>query len=81
MDIWQAGAPQIDFLSPDFYNPYFRLYCDLYIRRNNPFFIPEIRAEPGNAAKCFMLLGITRQWGFLLFQLNLLFLHWMNRWL
>ena len=24
MDVWQAGAPQIDILSPDFYNPYFR---------------------------------------------------------
>ena len=37
MDIWQAGAPEIDILSPDFYNPYFRQYSDLYIRRNNPF--------------------------------------------
>ena len=24
MDVWQAGAPEIDILSPDFYNPYFR---------------------------------------------------------
>jgi beta-galactosidase GanA len=64
MDIWQAGAPQIDFLSPDFYNPYFKFYCDLYIRRNNPFFIPEIRSEPDNAAKVFMTLGHYKGIGF-----------------
>ena len=57
MDIWQAGAPAIDILSPDFYNPYFRMYSDLYIRRNNPFFIPEIRSEPDNAAKVFLAVG------------------------
>ncbi len=28
MDIWQAAAPAIDILSPDFYNPYFKKYCD-----------------------------------------------------
>ncbi|HXB92490.1 MAG TPA: beta-galactosidase, partial [Puia sp.] len=30
MDIWQAAAPAIDFLSPDFYNPRFAEYGDLY---------------------------------------------------
>jgi beta-galactosidase GanA len=64
MDIWQAAAPAIDILSPDFYNPYFRSYCDLYSRRNNPFFIPEIRSEPGNAAKVFLALGHYKAIGF-----------------
>jgi beta-galactosidase GanA len=64
MDIWQAGAPQIDFLSPDFYNPDFKLYSDLYIRRGNPFFIPEIRSSPDNAAKVFMTIGHYRGIGF-----------------
>jgi hypothetical protein len=64
MDIWQAGAPEIDILSPDFYNPYFRHYSDLYSRRNNPFFIPEIRAEPDNAAKVFMAVGHYQAIGF-----------------
>jgi len=64
MDIWQAGAPEIDLLSPDFYNPYFKFYCDLYIRRNNPFFIPEIRSEPDNAAKVFMTVGHYKGIGF-----------------
>ncbi len=32
-------------------------YCDLYSRRNNPLFIPEIRSEPNNAAKVFLVVG------------------------
>jgi len=64
MDLWQAGAPQIDILSPDFYNPYFRYYSNLYIRRNNPFFIPEIRSEPDNAAKVFRAIGHYKGLGF-----------------
>ncbi len=64
MDIWQAGAPAIDILSPDFYNPYFRMYSDLYIRKNNPFFIPEIRSEPDNAAKVFLAVGHYKAIGF-----------------
>jgi beta-galactosidase GanA len=64
MDIWQAAAPAIDFLSPDFYNPYFKHYCDLYTRRNNPLFIPEIRFEPSNAAKVFYAIGHYQAMGF-----------------
>jgi beta-galactosidase GanA len=64
MDIWQAGAPEIDILSPDFYNPNFRQYSDLYSRRNNPFFIPEIRSEPNNAAKVFLAVGHYKAIGF-----------------
>ena len=64
MDIWQAGAPQINFLSPDFYNPYFRKYSDLYTRRNNPYFIPEIRFEPDDAAKVFSSIGHDKAFGF-----------------
>jgi hypothetical protein len=64
MDIWQAGSPSIDILSPDFYNPYFKSYSDLYTRRNNPLFIPEIRSEPNNAAKVFLALGHYKAIGF-----------------
>ena len=70
MDIWQAGAPEIDILSPDFYNPYFRQYADLYSRRNNPFFIPEIRSEPNNAAKVFFAVGHYKAIGFSPFSIN-----------
>jgi beta-galactosidase GanA len=64
MDIWQAGAPAIDFLSPDFYNPNFRHYSVLYGRRNNPFFIPEIRFEPSVEAKVFFAIGHHQSMGF-----------------
>lgn len=64
MDIWQAAAPAIDMLSPDFYNPYFKHYCDFYTRRNNPLFIPEIRFESSNAAKAFYAMGHYHAIGF-----------------
>jgi hypothetical protein len=64
MDIWQAAAPAIDILCPDFYNPYFKHYNDLYTRRNNPLFIPEIRFEPSNAAKVFYAIGHYQAMGF-----------------
>ncbi len=64
MDIWQAAAPSIDVLSPDFYNPYFKHYCDLYTRRNNPLFIPEIRFESSDATKVFYAIGHYQAFGF-----------------
>jgi beta-galactosidase GanA len=70
MDIWQAGAPAIDILSPDFYNPYFKHYCDLYTRRNNPLFIPEIRFEPSDAAKVLYATGHYQALGFSPFSLE-----------
>ena len=42
-----SAAPSIDLLAPDFYNPNFEHWCDLYTRGNNPLFIPEIRFEDG----------------------------------
>jgi len=57
MDIWKAGAPSIDFLAPDFYNPDFKHWCDLYTRSSDPLFIPEIRFEAGDDAKAFFAFG------------------------
>lgn len=64
MNIWQAAAPAIDILSPDFYNPYFKHYNDLYTRANNPLFIPEIRFESSDAAKVFYAIGHYNAIGF-----------------
>ena len=57
MDIWKAGAPAVDLLAPDFYNPDFKHWCDLYTRAGNPLFIPEIRFEKGVDAKAFFAFG------------------------
>ncbi|RYY53749.1 MAG: mannonate dehydratase, partial [Chitinophagaceae bacterium] len=64
MDIWQAAAPALDFLSPDFYNPDFKYYNDLYTRRSNPLFIPEIRLEPSDGAKALYAVGHYHAIGF-----------------
>ncbi|SOD78182.1 GH35 family beta-galactosidase [Spirosoma fluviale] len=64
IDIWKAGAPAVDFLSPDFYNPDFKYWNDLYTRKDNPLFIPEIRFEPSDAAKVFYAIGHYEAMGF-----------------
>jgi beta-galactosidase GanA len=42
MDIWRAGAPAIDFLSPDIYFPNFTEWAARYDCPGNPLFIPEV---------------------------------------
>jgi beta-galactosidase GanA len=64
IDIWKAAAPSIDFLSPDFYNPNFKYWNDLYTRKDNPLFIPEIRFEPSVAANVFYAVGHYHAIGF-----------------
>ena len=64
MDIWQAGAPALDMLSPDFYNPDTRYWCDLYTRNNNTLFIPEIHFDKTTAAKAFFTIGHYKSLGF-----------------
>jgi beta-galactosidase GanA len=64
MDIWKAAAPAIDMLSPDFYNPDFAHWNDLYTRIANPLFIPEHRFEAGVEAKAFYAVGHYHALGF-----------------
>jgi beta-galactosidase GanA len=64
IDLWKAGAPAIDLFSPDFYNPDFKYWNDRYTRLGETLFIPEIHAEPDNAAKVFFALGHYRAIGF-----------------
>jgi hypothetical protein len=64
MDIWKAGAPSIDFLSPDFYFPEFKPWCDLYTRQGNPLFIPEHRFDSTVAAKAAYSIGHYEGIGF-----------------
>jgi len=51
IDIWRAGAPQIDFLAPDIYFRNFREWVMQYDLPGNPLFIPEVgnSQSPANA--------------------------------
>lgn len=57
MDIWRAGAPQIDFLSPDIYFPNFAEWTRKYQRSGNPLFIPEVALGPLNAVQALYVFG------------------------
>ena len=56
MDIWKAGGPQIDILSPDIYSN-FEERCELYHRADNPLFIPELVRETRTCSAIFYGLG------------------------
>jgi beta-galactosidase GanA len=47
MDIWQAGAPQIDAYAPDIYSANFAEMAEKYHRSGNPLFIAETSAQTG----------------------------------
>ncbi len=44
LDVWQAGAPDIDILAIDNYGKYFDAKCKEFIHQGNPLFIPEASA-------------------------------------
>jgi len=64
MDVWKAGGPAIDFLSPDLYFPNLKHWCDLYTRQENPLFIPEHRFDNTVAAKAAYTIGHYEGIGF-----------------
>lgn len=70
MDIWKAAAPSIDFLSPDFYNPDFQYWNDLYVRQDNPLFIPEHRFDQTVGAKAAYAIGHYEALGFAPFSIE-----------
>jgi beta-galactosidase GanA len=57
MDIWRAGAPQIDFLSPDIYFPNFAEWTRKYQQSGNPLFIPEAAPNPWCAVNALYAFG------------------------
>ncbi len=70
MDVWMAGGPSIDFLSPDFYFPDFKHWSDLYIRQGNPLFVPEHRFDNTAAAKAIYTIGHYEGIGFAPFSIE-----------
>lgn len=61
MDIWDAAAPDLSWLSPDIYVDDFAAWAAAYARAGNPLFVPEARFIVGNL---FVALGQYRAIGF-----------------
>jgi hypothetical protein len=70
MDLWRAGAPNIDFLSPDIYLDNFAEWSQQYVRPDNSLFIPEARGGAEGAANAFYALGQVSTIGFSTFGID-----------
>ena len=57
MDVWRAGAPQIDFLTPDIYFQNFAEWARKYHQSGNPLFIPEAILGPASAVNALYAVG------------------------
>ena len=57
LEIWWAGAPNIDFNAPDIYLPNFDEWVALFNRKGNPLFVPESRGDLGGAANAYYAIG------------------------
>jgi len=64
LDIWKAGAPSLDFLSPDIYFDEFVQWASAYTRADNPLFIPEARGGKEGAANALYAFGALSAVGF-----------------
>lgn len=64
MDVWRAGAPALDMLSPDLYVPEFDELAARYTRSGNPLFIPESAGDARGAANVFAAFGQFNAMGY-----------------
>ena len=48
MDVYRAGAPHMDFISPDIYFTNFAYWAGRYRREGNPVFVPETYGGAAN---------------------------------
>lgn len=70
LDVWRAGAPQIDFLSPDIYFPNFIEWARRYQVSGNPLFIPEVQLGPQNSVQALYVFGRHDAIGFAPFSIE-----------
>jgi hypothetical protein len=70
MDIWRAGAPSLDFLSPDLYFNEFAQWAASYARPGNPLFIPEAQGGVTGAANALYAYGHLAAIGFSAFGID-----------
>ncbi|PXY46681.1 GH35 family beta-galactosidase [Flavobacterium hydrophilum] len=64
MDVWKAAGTSIDLLSPDFYNPLFKHWNDLFTRQGDPLFIPEHKFDATAPFKGLYAIGHYEAIGF-----------------
>jgi hypothetical protein len=64
MDVWKAAGKTIDFLAPDFYNPSFKQWNDLFTRQGDPLFIPEHKFDATAPFKGLYAIGHYEAIGF-----------------
>jgi beta-galactosidase GanA len=64
LDIWRAGAPSIDFLSPDIYFQNFIEWARRYARSGNPLFVPEAMRSPEASVNALYAFGAHDAMGF-----------------
>lgn len=57
IDLWKAGAPKVDFISPDIYDSGFESWTAQYSVCGNALFIPEMRRTEDNGAQAFYAIG------------------------
>jgi hypothetical protein len=55
-DVWHCGAPAIDILAPDIYDPDFARIMQTFARNGNPAFTPEMRQDWDNYWTAFTQL-------------------------
>lgn len=64
MDVWHAGAPNIDLLCPDIYFNDFEHWARAYTRPDNPLFVPESQGGSAGAANAIYSFGNFSAIGF-----------------
>lgn len=64
IDLWHAGAPTLNFLSPDIYFNEFAQWAGSYTRPDNPLFIPEAQGGASGAANALYAFGRLSAIGF-----------------
>ena len=57
LDVWRAGASNIDINAPDIYLPNFAEWCARFNRNGNPLFVPESRGDAVGVANAFYAIG------------------------
>jgi beta-galactosidase GanA len=70
MDIWRAGSPRIDFLSPDIYFQNFAEWVRKYDRSGNPVFIPEAMPGTVDSVNAMYAIGQHNAIGFSPFSID-----------